>query len=268
MATQFPPDFDLVPVSVFQSKRFCLLPSFWAVRDPACLHYIPVRPIDFHLMDHFNKPDRRLTLEADSILLEFKHRKVLQNVYLKVEKGSIVGLLGRNGSGKSSLLEVIYGLRNAQNGSVRIDNKFVVKAYQHRNLMAYLPQKQFMPGHLKVKEALKLYRSPFDEVMGYFPEIEQLLSLRLNHLSGGQQRLVETVAVSSCPAAFIILDEPFSHLMPFHIESVRIWLSMLKNTKGILITDHYYKDVLAVSDQVYLLNMEGRTIQLEDQFSS
>jgi lipopolysaccharide export system ATP-binding protein len=52
--------------------------------------------------------------------------------------------------------------------------------------------------------------------------------------------------------------------MPFHIESVRIWLSMLKNTKGILVTDHYYKDVLAISDQVYLLNMEGRTIQLEE----
>lgn len=215
-------------------------------------------------MDHFNKPDRRLTLEADSILLEYKLRKVLQNIYLKVEKGSITGLLGRNGSGKSSLLEIIYGVRNAQNGSVRIDNKFIVKAYQHRNLMAYLPQKQFMPGHLKVKEVLKLYRSPLDEAMGYFPEMERLLPLRLNHLSGGQQRLVETVAVSSCPASFIILDEPFSNLMPLHIEAMRIWLSVLKNTKGILITDHYYKDVLAISDQVYLLNMEGRTIQLEE----
>jgi lipopolysaccharide export system ATP-binding protein len=215
-------------------------------------------------MDYFNKPDRRVVLEADSILLEYKHRKVLQNIYLKVEKGSIVGLLGRSGSGKSSLLEVIYGVQNAQNCSVRIDSKFIVKAYQHQNLMAYLPQKQFMPGHLKVNEALRLYQSPLHEVMGHFPEIERLLPVQLNQLSGGQQRLVETVAVSFCPASFIILDEPFSNLMPLHVEAMRIWLSVLKNTKGILITDHYYKDVLAISDQVYLLNMGGQTIELKE----
>ncbi|WP_255485742.1 ATP-binding cassette domain-containing protein [Dyadobacter aurulentus] len=80
-------------------------------------------------MDPFNKSDRDVTiLEVDSILLEYKHRKILQNIYLRVQKGEIIGLLGRNGSGKSSLLEVIYGIRAAQNCSVRVDNNFISNA--------------------------------------------------------------------------------------------------------------------------------------------
>lgn len=215
-------------------------------------------------MDHFSMPDCQVMLEVDSVLLEYKRRKILQNVYLRIEKGEIVGLLGRNGSGKSSLLEVIYGIRSAQNSSVRIDGKFIRKGYQRKNLIAYLPQKPFIPGHLKVREIFKLYQCPCDEAIIYFSEIEQLMPHKLNQLSGGQQRLVETTAVIACPASFIILDEPFSNLMPLHIETLRVWLSILKKTKGILITDHYYRDVLAISDHVFLLNMEGRTIQLTE----
>ncbi len=206
-----------------------------------------------------------MRLEVDGVLLEYKHRKILQNVYLKIEAGEVTGLLGRNGSGKSSLFEVIYGIRSAQNSSVRIDGEFIRKGYQHKNLMAYLPQKSFIPGHLKVEEVLKLYQSPVDEAICHFPEIEQLLPYRSNQLSGGQQRLVETIAVIACPASFIILDEPFSNLMPLHIETLRVWLAELKKIKGILITDHYYRDVLAICDHVYLLNLEGKTIQLTEQ---
>ncbi|WP_035333184.1 ATP-binding cassette domain-containing protein [Dyadobacter crusticola] len=203
-------------------------------------------------------------LEADSILLEYGGRKILQNIYLKIEKGEIVGLLGRNGSGKSSLLQVIYGTRPAQNCSVRIDKTYVSKLYQQTNVAAYLPQRQFVPGYLKVSEALRLYKVPVEEAVSYFPELESILSQQLDQLSGGQQRLIETIMVISCPAPFIMLDEPFSNLMPLHVERIKAWLSVLKTSKGILISDHYYQDVLAMSDQVYLLSDGGRTILLQE----
>jgi len=216
-------------------------------------------------MDSFSEFDHEVTrLEVDSVLLEYEHRKLLQNIYLRVEKGEIVGLLGRNGSGKSSLLEVIYGIRATRNCSVRVDNKFIRKAYRHENFIAYLPQKPFVSGHLKVREALMLYKSQIGEAINYFPEVEQLLAYRFDKLSGGQQRLIETIMVISSPASFIILDEPFSNIMPLHIESVKTWLSALKKKKGILVTDHYYRDVLAISDHMYLLNMDGRTIKLQE----
>ncbi|WP_255485744.1 ATP-binding cassette domain-containing protein [Dyadobacter aurulentus] len=130
--------------------------------------------------------------------------------------------------------------------------------------MAYLPQKPFVPGHLEVKKAFMLYKSQICEALNYFPEVEQLLSLRFDQLSGGQQRLIETIMVISSPSSFIILDEPFSNVMPLHIETVKAWLSVLKRSKGILVTDHYYRDVLTISDYIYLLNMDGRTIKLTE----
>lgn len=215
-------------------------------------------------MHRFGKPQFPVgRLEADSIWLEYNNRKVLQNVYIRIDKGQIVGLLGRNGSGKSSLLEIIYGIRRSHNSSVRIDGNYIRSPFKHENLLSYLPQHQFVPGYLRVKEALVLYQANVKEAVGYFPELNELLSYRFNQLSGGQQRLIETIMVISGPASFVILDEPFSNVTPLHIETLKTWLASLKNDKGILITDHYYRDVLAISDNVYLLNMEGRTIQLQ-----
>lgn len=215
-------------------------------------------------MDFFGKPVAPVAkLEADSIWLEYGQRKVLQNIYLRVNVGQVIGLLGRNGCGKSSLLEIIYGIRSAQNASVRIDGKYVKKLFQHKNVAAYLPQKNFVPSHLRVKEAFTLYQSALAESHELFPELNSLLPYRFNQLSGGQQRLIETIMVATCPASFIILDEPFSNVMPLHIEALKALLMALKSRKGILITDHYYRDVLTISDSVYLLNTGGRTIQLQ-----
>ena len=215
-------------------------------------------------MDPIRESHRGITtLEADSILLEYQHRKVLQNIYIRIEKGKITGLLGRNGCGKSSLIEIIYGIRQAQYSSVRLDGRFVRNVYKQKDVAAYLPQHPFVPGHMKVGEALLQYESALPEALDYFPELEKLLPNRFNSLSGGEQRLVETVMVISGPASFVILDEPFSNVMPLHVETLKYWLSVIKSRKGILITDHYYQDVLAVSDQVYLLTTEGRTVALE-----
>jgi lipopolysaccharide export system ATP-binding protein len=211
-----------------------------------------------------SKPHSSVTrLEADSIWLEYGNHKILQNVYLRVDIGQIVGLLGRNGSGKSSLLEIIYGIKSTQNSSIRIDGTYIGKLYQHRGLLAYLPQKHFVPSYLTVRQALDFYQSDLLEASRYFPELNELVSCRFTHLSGGQKRLVETVMVLASPAPLIILDEPFSNVMPLHIEMLKAWLMSLKSRKGILITDHSYQDVLTISDRLYFLNMGGRTIQLE-----
>ncbi|WP_020596184.1 ATP-binding cassette domain-containing protein [Spirosoma panaciterrae] len=203
------------------------------------------------------------TLEVDSVWLEYANQRILQNVYLRVDKGQLVGLLGRNGCGKSSLLEIIYGIRPAQNSSVRINGTYMGNLYKHQGLLAYLPQRHFVPDQLTVQQALSLYNSNLTEAGAYFPELPELAAYRFADLSGGQKRLVEIIMILSCPAPLLILDEPFSNVMPLHVETLKAWLQSLKASKGILMTDHSYQDVLAISDRLYLLNMNGRTIQLE-----
>ncbi|MBC8984356.1 ATP-binding cassette domain-containing protein [Pedobacter sp. N36a] len=79
-------------------------------------------------------------LEIDSVSLQFGSRTILSDVYLKCETGKITGLLGRNGTGKSSLMNLIFGTLVPGNKSVRFDGQAVPKAYQHHEL----PKKGFL----------------------------------------------------------------------------------------------------------------------------
>ncbi|RIV21536.1 ATP-binding cassette domain-containing protein [Fibrisoma montanum] len=203
-------------------------------------------------------------LEADSIWLEYGQHRVLQNIYVRVDAGQVVGLLGRNGYGKSSLLEIIYGTRPAQNRSVRINGRYVDKLYQRPNTIAFLPQKSFIPGTLLVKDVFALYGSAVAQATAFFPELTSTFPQRFDRLSGGQQRLVETVLILTSPAHFALLDEPFSNVMPLHVETLKGLINTVKQQKGILLTDHYYRDVLDISDTVYVLTSGGRTVRLTE----
>ena len=79
-------------------------------------------------------------LEVDSILLEFGNKLVLQDVFFHCETGKVIGLLGRNGAGKSCLLNIIYGVLPLVNKSVRLDGKALSRNYRDPNDFRYLPQ--------------------------------------------------------------------------------------------------------------------------------
>jgi lipopolysaccharide export system ATP-binding protein len=203
-------------------------------------------------------------LQADSIELRYGDRRILTSISLEIESGKIVGLLGKNGSGKTSMLEIIYGIRKAQYVVVRADGNYVKHAYKQKGLMKYLPQKNFIPSGVTVQEALDWYKVD-EQLWGrYFPEVGDWKSSKFGQLSGGQRRLVETLLIVACPDTFIMLDEPFSNVMPLYVEKLKQLLKELKNRKGILITDHYYRDVLDLADSVYLLTTDGTLRLLSD----
>lgn len=205
-----------------------------------------------------------IKLQADSIELRYGDRKILSSISLEIEYGKIAGLLGKNGTGKTSMLEVIYGIRKAQYSVVRVDGNYVKAPYKQKGLIKYLPQKNFVPSGVKVKEAFDWYNVDEQLWRRYFPEVSDWLESKIGHLSGGQQRLVATLLVVAGSDDFVMLDEPFSNVMPLHVESLKRLLLEVKSKKGILITDHYYRDVLDLADSVYLLNTNGSLLSLAD----
>lgn len=203
-------------------------------------------------------------LEADSFWLEYGSTKILQNVYVRVETGQIVGMLGRNGTGKSSLLRMLFGTLRGQTQSVRVDQKYLSHPYQHKKLIRYLPQHHFVPPYFRLEAACQAYEVPFVALEGYFPELGKYRTERLGDLSGGAQRLVETLLILLSPVDFVLLDEPFSQLAPVVVERLEEVIRAQAQTKGILLSDHAYRPVLNLSDAVYLLVPVGRTILLEN----
>src|SRR5665213_4467512 len=95
-------------------------------------------------------------MEADGIELSFGLRKILSDIYLKCETGMITGLLGRNGQGKSCLMNIILGTINSSINSVRFNGKVIRNVYIKPDLLLYLPQFNFIPKSLSVQTVLKL----------------------------------------------------------------------------------------------------------------
>ncbi|MGA0557117.1 ATP-binding cassette domain-containing protein [Larkinella sp. VNQ87] len=204
------------------------------------------------------------TLEADGIWLQFGERKILQSVYVRIQAGQITGLLGRNGCGKSCLLKSIMGLMPVETRSVRVDGHYVEKPYQQPGLIRYLPQHPFVPPSLTIRTAFEWYGVDMNELFGEYPTLEKLKNRRMSQLSGGEKRLAEMLLILKSDSAFVLLDEPFSQLMPVQIEQLQATIRQEARRKGILVSDHRYRSVLDLSDTVYFLNAGGRTIRLAD----
>lgn len=200
----------------------------------------------------------RHQLEADGIELEYSGRKILSSIYLKCETGKITGLLGRNGQGKSSLMKIIYGSLQVENKSIRFDRSKVTRALTRPDLIRYLPQFSFIPGFFKLKTVFRNFCVDFFPFAENFPEIKPYYNAGFNDLSGGQKRLVEVYIIIKVKTCFSMLDEPFSNLMPLHVEKIKEQLIEEKQKKGFLITDHLYQNIIDVSDDLYLLK-DGKT---------
>ncbi|GAB2875411.1 ATP-binding cassette domain-containing protein [Hymenobacter ruber] len=209
-----------------------------------------------------DKPAGPQVLEADGIRIGFGERQVLSDIYLRVQTGQIVGLLGRNGSGKSMLLQTIFGARAVADASVRVNGRRVVPAFRHPGLLNYLPQEPLLPPSLSVMQAADMLGVDLVKATAGFPELRPQFGRRLGELSGGSGRLVQALLLLHADTAFSLFDEPFSGVMPVHVEALAEEMQHLKHRKGLLITDHRYAEVLPICDVVYLLH-QGRLLKLD-----
>ncbi len=197
------------------------------------------------------------TLEADSIQLQFDDRRILSDIYLKCETGKITGLLGRNGQGKSCLMQIIYGKLKCER-SVRFDNTSQYEAFKRPDLLLYLPQFNFIPKVLTLKRIFQDFELDYSSFESRFPEFKARYKSSINNLSGGEHRLVELYIIVKSKSRFAMLDEPFTHLNPIQIEKVKDLLLDEKINKGLLITDHMYRHITQICDNLYVLT-NGKT---------
>ena len=181
---------------------------------------------------------------------------------MKCETGKITGLLGRNGSGKSTLLRIAFGALRTDVISVRVDGTFINPPAFSNQTIAYLPQDSFIPAYLTVQEILKLYKIHPD-CFAAFPEVVENLKKKKYEMSGGIVRLLENLLILFSPAPFCFFDEPFTGLSPVMTGRLVVAMHETKKNKGLVVTDHLYKQVIAIADDLYLL-LNGKTYLIKD----
>ena len=203
-------------------------------------------------------------LEVDSIILEFGQKRVLQDVYLKNETGKTTGILGRNGTGKTCLMNIIFGELKTNNKSIRLDGKVIFDGYQNPEIFRYLPQFNFIPGNLKVKRIFNDFDLNFSRFIYYFPEFEKYYRVKVKRLSGGERRILEIYSILASKTKFCMLDEPFSQVMPVHVNTIKTIINEEKKKKGMIITDHLYEHIMDICDEIYVI-ANGKTYLINDK---
>jgi ABC-type multidrug transport system ATPase subunit len=206
------------------------------------------------------KPD---SLVAENVFLSVGKKDILKGVTIRADKGKITGLLGRNGSGKTTLLQCLFGTRRADECDVFVNGKKTGKPYLQHGLLNYLPQRSFLPPRVTIKHAAEQFGIKAGEMLEYFPDLETDMHKKAAELSGGRERLFSVLIILLADTRFSLLDEPFSHIMPLHVEALKKLIVKQKEKKGIVITDHMYRHLLDVSDQIYLMK-DGQSMFIKD----
>lgn len=193
-------------------------------------------------------------LEIDSVQLAFEGRTILSNVFLKCETGDIVGILGRNGSGKSSLLRLIFGTLKADSQSVRVDGIYTNQLYTIKKAVHYVPQDGLFMNYLTFKDLVEIFElgTKLDQML----EVEELRdsqNTKIGNMSGGVKKMVEILTLLYADSEFTLLDEPFSYLSPVLVEKVIPHLIHQSKSKGIIMTDHQYQTIWSTANKYYVL---------------
>lgn len=194
-------------------------------------------------------------LEVEGIIYGFGSKNLITDIYLKCGVGEIIGILGRNGCGKSSLLRIIFGTLNAENKMIRVNKLVVNRPYTQNDLISYLPQNGFIPKSLTLRSIVAKY-IPLPANRSRIindPQIEKHLDKRINDLSGGESRYFQILLLLSLESTFVLLDEPFSAIEPLYKEKIKDLIRANKNEKGFIVTDHDYQNVLDLCGSIKLI---------------
>jgi lipopolysaccharide export system ATP-binding protein len=193
-------------------------------------------------------------LEVDSIRKSFGDKQVLTDIALKCQPGDIIGLLGRNGTGKSTLLKIIFGTLFTDYKFIRINDEILNQPFKSKNKIAYLPQDNFLPKNITVNKVVEIYSDEFNPT-GFLEDevLSKVTGTKIGNLSGGESRYLEVKLLLNLDSIYVLLDEPFNGISPLHIELVKNMIRDKSLKKGIILTDHDYRNVLDVANKYYLL---------------
>jgi branched-chain amino acid transport system ATP-binding protein len=193
---------------------------------------------------------------------------ILLGVSLEVQPGEVVGLLGRNGVGKSTTLKTIMGLVRPSAGHVRFEGREVAGTAPHRLAhagLAWVPEDRRIFRLLTVMENLRTgldrpgmtearRRELLDKVYAHFPVLAERRSQAGGTLSGGEQQMLAIARAMMLEPKIILLDEPTEGLMPRMVGQIREIITLLhQDGVAILLVEQNVPLTLDVSDRVYIM---------------
>lgn len=201
-------------------------------------------------------------IEITNLCKSFKETKVLNDITIKIKKGNIIGIIGRNGSGKTVLFKCICGLVSPTKGTVKINNKILGKNMDiPDNIGAIIETPGFLPNYngFKNLKFLAMIKNQISnehikdtiKLVGLNPDSKKHVG---KYSLGMRQRLGIAQAIMENPD-ILILDEPMNGLDNEGVKDMRkLFLSLKEQGKTILLASHNKEDIEVLCDEVYMMD--------------
>ncbi len=196
-------------------------------------------------------------LNTDSLSKSYGQQVALNNVNLTLGTGKVIGLLGPNGSGKTTFLKIIAGLLTPSSGSVMING--MAPGFETKKIVSFLPDTVFFPTWMKVKDTFNLFEDFYDDfnrekAMEMLKSLDISENMQLKKMSKGTLEKVQLITAMSREAKLYCLDEPIGGVDPATRDYIlRTIISNYAEDSSVLISTHLISDVENVLDEVIFL---------------
>ena len=197
-------------------------------------------------------------LECKNLCKSYDEKQVLKDVNLKIPKGKIIGLLGKNGMGKTTLIKLINDLLTPTSGEVLINGK--KPGVESKKIISYLPEKTYIDREMKVKDAIKYFEEFYDnfdseKAKKLLKDLDLEENSKISKMSKGMQEKLQLILVMSRKAELYILDEPLGGVDPatrdYILDTI---LSNFSEGASVIISTHLISDIERILDEVIFID--------------
>ncbi len=215
-------------------------------------------------------------LEVRGLRANYGRIPILNGIDFDVSEGEVVGILGHNGMGKTTLMRALMGLIPTIAGSVALDGADITRAAPHarvRRGLGYVPQGREIFPRLSVHDNLRMAAAAsaggddgiVDQVLGDFPRLEPLLEREGGALSGGEQQILAIARCLCTRPRLILLDEPTEGIQPSIVEQIAEMLEALRAARAltIVLVEQNLDFVAGLSNRVLIIQ-KGEIVKTLD----
>lgn len=197
----------------------------------------------------------------------FGNKKVLQDINLTIARGKIIGLLGKNGQGKTTLIKLINDLLTPTKGEILVNGKNI--GVDSKKSISYLPERTYLDKTMTVDKVIEYFEKFYDnfdskKARKLLKDLDLDTTLKLSKMSKGMQEKVQLVLVMSRIADLYILDEPLGGVDPATRDYILdIILSNFNESASVIISTHLIADIERILDEVIFID-KGKIILHSD----
>ena len=206
-------------------------------------------------------------LEIKDLNKSFDNKEILKDINLSIQSGRIIGLLGKNGVGKTTLIKLINDLLTPTSGKILINGQKI--GVETKKVIAYLPERTYLNKQMKVSEVISYFEDFYDnfdseKAKKLLKDLDLDINQKLSKMSKGMQEKVQLVLVMSRNADLYVLDEPLGGVDPatrdYILDTI---LSNFNENASVIISTHLISDIEKILDEVIFID-KGQIVLQSD----